>query len=705
MEAILDDGRTIVIEGEPSPEEVDQIVTSFLEEEARAQSSGGVHDQITSALDGLKRNIPTVPDKLPHGMTQGAIDAVTKQTQAFNQKLEDVKADPMRRTMFEQGMKATGPEAFGVSAMNELVSLGKGTADLADQYLPEFLSNALHGFSGSPKERMVDRAKEMGRQNASQEGLDLSHPFASMGGRAIPYLLTDIVGSPVIGGAVSKAAKLTSPARSSAMRGLERLEKAAEGSESPIKQKLGELFVEPLVTSGKHFANKTTMDPEYNKAVAALARAPLLGAAEGAANYNMTAGEGAINSAIGQGIGNVSMLTYLGKPAKTTSKSEKLAIKNAMRDGGYTPPPGMITGNIYQQRFEKGLAAEEGYSTYMQQLANSNASAKMKMAMKAMGMKDADSRDLTPEKLDSHIKDMKDEMNSLEASTTGKMGNKKINEAGGVLKELRHTGDETRYKAVKGIFDYFKKEIASPKRSANGQFQGYTFNGGEYQRIRSRISSEAKQAYATNDYRLGDSLTKLRDILDDSLESGMDKATVSQWKDVNERYAMTEFVTKNGLDALGGIDDAKLSSFLMSQKESKRTLLDQGNRIKHLHNIAKINQVEKRQGGRTDLNTSGIEPSTTGKTGMLNRILTMPITSTLTPGKRAGMSLYMSGFPAVTGYTGIPKPAIARGIRATGQAGGFLGAVEDQGRSLLDPDYDEYKKNEYDQLLEAIKGQ
>ena len=666
-------------------------------------AAGAPADPVAHELQAMKRNMPTafdtLPDTLPHGMTPEMTKALLKdaanQTEAYNRTVQNAIDDPKARANYELGKRASGTEAFGVSAINELVAFGKGTANLGDKHLPSWMSNALHFNEGTPESRMAQRASDMAQQNSLQEGLSLAHPLTSMLGQGLPYMLTEAVGGPLINTTAKVGARAVSPLAKAGFRGAELMENTAANSASPLVRQLGKITAEPIVTAGKHFKAAPVMDMEYSNAVKSIARAPILGAAEGGANYNSTASQGAFNSLGGQLLGLASA-SKLGRPAVLLSDSEKTALKNAVRDG-YTATPGMRTGNVGQQKFEAGLRSEPGFDLYMQNLDAANNTAKAKMAGKAMGLDNVDSRDFSPEVLGQHMQTLKTQYTALENNTTGKMGMGKIREAGAVLKDLQPTThantsplDRTRYQTVKSIFDQFKAEIASPRRGANGQFQGYEFNGSQYQMIRQRIQDEASQAYRNGDNRLGDSLTKMKGILDSSLTSGMDKATASQWKDLNERYAMTKTVVNNGMDALGGIDANKLGAYLLSDNEARRTLTSQGGRIKHLQDIAKITEMEARQGGTPGWNGTGIEGSS-AKSGMLQRILRMPVASTVMPTKRAGMALYMSGYPAVTGYTMLPKPAIASMTRAESQAGGWPTVGKD------------YVMGRYQDLLNAMK--
>ena len=144
-------------------------------------------------------------------VTPDLIKAYTNQTEAHNRMVQNAIDDPKARAKYELGKKASGTEAFGVSAINELTAFGKGIANLGDKYLPSWMSNALHGNEGTPESRMAQRASDMAEQNASQEGLSLAHPLPAMLGQGLPYMLTEAVGTPLIGGMTKVGVRAVTP--------------------------------------------------------------------------------------------------------------------------------------------------------------------------------------------------------------------------------------------------------------------------------------------------------------------------------------------------------------------------------------------------------------------------------------------------------------------------------------------------------------
>lgn len=652
---------------------------------ARLANAGVEGDETMQDLLGKRPNPVTTPAMLPYGMPPALVEATKRTTERKIKKIDDIRNDPRLMAQYKFAKDTPSSVAGLVSVGSELNALGSGVSDLIDQYLPGHVADLLNYRVGGDnsmgvKERIAAREKEMGQAKEMQEILDIAHPFATMAGKAAPYLLTEAVGAPLLNAAGRGIKRGVNKVVDPALERLERYEANAAKSDAPIVRASNNI-VSPIIDAGRYIQKNVSGDKEYSNAVKALIRAPALGAAEGGANYNDTALSGAMASTIGQLGGNTSMFTNLGRTHNRLSTSERQALRTATRSG-YHATPGMKTGNLEMQAFESGLRSEPGYRTSMQSLDVENETAKVRMASKAMGIDDSKvlEKDFTPEVLGDHLTNLKKEYTNLENTTTGHLNMSGLRESQKIIDELRpglrsrDVDERARYNKVMAIFDDFRQKNSTVSRDARGRFDGYKFDGKEYQNIRSRIQDEATQAYRKGDDRLGDKLIQMKEILDKSLTRGMNKSTAKEWKDLNERYAMTEIVMNNGLDGLGGIDTRKLTNHLMSDAEAKRTLLGQGNRIKHLQAIEKIGVLEDRMHKGMGWNGTGTDVPT-GKVSMAQRIMQMPITSTLSPTKRASMGMYLSGFPSVTGYTGLPKPLISSMIRANAQGGGVLPAA------------------------------
>lgn len=729
MKITLDDGSVLTMDDGASQEEIDEAVESAYASapptgsasinlpplaegtdalgKARLEGAGIEGDETMQDLMGKRPNPVTTPAVLPYGMPPAIVEAAKRTTERKIKQIDDIRKDPRLMAQYKLAKDTPASVAGLVSVGSELNALGTGISDIIDQYLPGHVADVLNYRVGGDnsmgvKERIAAREKEMGGAKEMQEILDIAHPFATMTGKATPYLLTEAIGAPalnMVGRGIKRGVnKVADPI----LNRLERYEANAAKSDAPIVQASNRV-VSPIIDAGRYIQKNTSGDKEYSNAVKALLRAPALGALEGGANYNDTALSGAMASTLGQLGGNTSMFTNLGRVHNRLSTSERQALRTATRSG-YHATPGMKTGDIEMQAFESGLRSEPGYRKAMQSLDSENEIAKLKMAAKAMGVDESKiiDKDLTSEFLEDTVNTYRKEYTDLENKTTGHLDMRGLSESQKIIDELRpglrsrDIDERARYNKVMAIFDDFRQKNSTVSRDARGRFNGYKFDGKEYQNIRSRIQDEATQAYRKGDDRLGDKLVQMKEILDKSLTRGMDKGTAKEWKDLNERYAMTDIMIKHGLDGLGGIDMGKLTNYLMSDPEAKRTLLSQGNRIKHLQAIEKIGVLENRMHKGIGWNGTGTE-TPAGKVGMFQRVMQMPITSTLSPTKRASMGMYLSGYPSVTGYTGIPKPLISSMIRANAQGGGVLPAAGAAGKmatmSVLDG---------FDQLMEAM---
>lgn len=615
--------------------------------------------------------------KMPFGMTESDIKQANRGRADYNKVVESLLTDPNALAAYKQAQTEGTGSAIAGAAGHELKSMGAGISELIDQYLPAGVSNILNyqigGENlGSPEARQEQRAIDMAKENMAAGARSVASPVASTVGSAIPYLATDVALSPVTNAILGNVGKGITRVGKGALRGSEALETALKSGTSTASRQAGEL-VEPLSRGMRNIANRPVMNEELAASYKELARAPLTGAIEGGMNYDMSAGEGAAQSTLGQLTAMGPLKALLGRTPVKLSKSEQQTLKT-MQDRGYRATPGMRTGSKVLQAKEQGFRSEPRFRDYMDEFDTANRKVISDYASEAMGLPPQTSADLTPEILSGHMADLSSQYKQLEANTTGRFGAKQSQEIGKVMKDLQPTknrntspADAQRYSVVQSYVNEMRSAIQSPQRGQGGKFAQYNFDGAQYQGLRQRLQDDISQAYANGDNRLGSSLRKIQKTLDDSLTAGMDKATAKEWKDLNERYAMTRLVMENGMDPLGGIDTGKLTGKLMSGDETIRTLTSKGGRIKKLQDIAKIDAMQKRQAGAEGWSGSGVEQGDTAKQGLLKSTFSTPLITRIPMSTRAGMNMYMSGYPSVTGLTGLSRPAIGKISRAQEQ--------------------------------------
>lgn len=714
MSMQLPSGKIVPIEGVPEGTTKEQIKQKLIsnglatEEDFVAPAAA---DPLAATRAAMQESIPNPVTAPPvvneYTMPQANIKAATKEAEDLKKKIEDAMASDKKTALTKLAMEAPPIVSAMVSAGSEVNALGAGIADLMDKYLPAPVSNLLSAGDMTPEQRMANRKKDMADANERQEMMDIAHPIASKLGKGVPYVATDFLLSP----AARVANKAIKFPMNQAMKGLS---KAGDFAEARIKPtNILSPAVREINTYAKGQLNQPTLSVLRDQAAEDfLIGAPLKGAIEGAANYNDTASQGALASTIGHGM-SFAGARQLGATENVLSKSERDAVERARRFG-YRATPGMITGNSKLQTMEQGMRSEPVFRDFFKERDIANQTAVANAAADSMGLeRKASAADFNRQELQDHLNNLSAGYKDLENRTTSIYGINEVQEVGSILKRMQPTAhkktsdlDSHRYKVLKSVAEEIRSKMLPLPTGT--KFQSYQFKGADYQDLRSIIQDEITQAYGNSDRTLARELKKMQTVLDKTLVKGMDRASVREWKDMNEKYAMTNMVINKGMDPLGGIDAGKLTNHLMSDDEAKRTLMGQGGRVKNLQDIVTTRQLEKRQFGEVNWSGSGIESQAPDKPRTLaGRILTLPGYLTPKAADRFMFDTYMRGWPARTGVTGLTPRMISRITRSTEQGGGFY---SDKLNTLLNTASGEEDKmadmgNTFDRLMKAMKKQ
>lgn len=721
MPKVTANGKTFNFPEGTTDEQISQAVDEYFAGSAQApeepsalkQAMGGVADMIEQGTQGLDfnllRNQGDLPQQkpeikapvLPFGMTQSDIDAANKRRVDKNKLIERIVTDPQALAAYRMAQKEGTGAAIGESALSELSGLSTGVSELIDKYLPEELSNVLNYRIGgknfdTPEQRMEERAIQRGKERLVQGARDIASPVASVVGKTVPYLASDIALSPITNAILSTTGKGITRVGKTALRGAEGLESGLRKGGSAISQQAADI-VDPLVVSMQNIANRPVMSPELAASYKELARAPLTGAIEGGAHYDMTAEQGAGQSLLGQFAAMGPAKAMLGRMPSKLSESEKQTLKTLERRG-YRATPGMKTGSKVLQAKEQGFRSEARFRDYMDEFDTANQKVIADYASEAMGLPKQTSADLTPEVLSGHMQNLRNQYQQLEANTTGKFSQDSFKKINGILKNLQPLKDRNQSQAAKQryatVLDAVNemRTVLQPFRTKDGKFEKQVFDGSRYQAASQYLNDQISSAFQNGDKILARNLKTIKEELDKSIESGMGKSRAKDWRDLNERYAMTRLVMENGMDPLGGINTNKLTQHLMSGDEAVRTLTSKGGRIKKLQDIAKIDTMQRRQAGAEGYSGSNVDLGDTSRKGLLRSVLTTPLTAMIPTSTRAGMNLYMSGYPAVTGLTGLPKPAIGKISRAQEQGSQKITRAAEWVRDKSMSDYEWLKK-------------
>lgn len=573
----LENGARITLPDGSTDEQIEDAVNDYMASQSTPAMSQSQMDKT------LPVNLPTdmgaMPDNrpLPYGVDPRMIEAQNKRNEEVNQRNASIRKDP---SMVQKIASANNDGFFsnaGQSLMHTIDQFAKGTEDAIDKYLPNAISKPLnYAYGGNlpydttAEERMANRKQYMEGQAQDQAARNIGAPVSSTIGAMAPYLAT--------GAGIS--------------RGID----AVVGAASPITKELiasGLNRVSPQAAS--RFVNKPKIPSEFGKRAGFMAKAPVIGAVEGGLNYDQSAGEGALASTAGATLGLFGPLTKLSRVENVRDANGKAIIRQMDADG-LSLTPGVRTGNRAMQTEEAGIRNSDVLGDYYHQTVTRPNQRKItEFAGDAIGLNGKGRDTFSADELKSHMDNLKSQYTALEMGTTGTLTQRHMREAGDVLTDLkpttnRNTGpdDARRYQTVKSITD----QIRSESTSVTGRpGSARTISGAQYQQFRQRIQDEASQAFRNGDNRLGNALNKIKSSLDDSIENGMGRTNAKEWKDLNERYAMTNMLLKNGMTPTGAIDASGITSAVMKNDEAIRTLTGQGGRIKQLQKIAKYNDI------------------------------------------------------------------------------------------------------------------
>lgn len=692
----LEDGRKMEVPDGATPDEIDatiaEVVAKPTAPSATVEKAGTtlpapstestVAPEVSPTVGGrVGADLNLTPEvkvagKLPYGMNQAAIDQTNKRINAKNEYEKSFIGDEERQRLREQEQGRPFLSAAGEGLSHIVDEFSAGTA-LAPKWMPQALRDILNYRIGgdntlTEEERQKQVDEYMKQHNERYDITRGEHPVGTTMGEILPFMATGLAGER---GMVALGKSLATPLRKANVK---------------VAEMLGDNI------GAGYLRNAAARTPsQYVQNINTITRGAATGAAEGAAQYDTTAGEGAATAALGGVLGAVGPMRILTKVRNERDEAGKKII-DEMRQNGFQITPGVRTNNRALQTQEAGLRNSEIFGDeFYNSVDRPNQRRITDMAGEAIGLNTKNRDILSQEELSNHMADLRNKYTALEQNTFGKMGLNKVNQAGNILKDLQPTAhrntspdDLRRYQTVKSIFDQFKAEIASPRRSTSGQFQGYIFDGKQYQAIRQRVSDEASQAYQSGDKRLGDSLVNMRKVLDDSLTSGMNNADANMWKDLNERYAMTKLLMDGGMTPSGKVDPTKLTSAVMSSDEAARTLQGKGGRIKKFQDIARYNDVLNDVQG-SSLTGLGMEAKP-HRSGMFTRAADLA----LKPHRLLGL-----GYSLNT----LTTPFIGRHLSPAHGLEQGTGILLNRALAQTETPQD-YVGDKYDQLLEAIKG-
>jgi hypothetical protein len=391
----------------------------------------------------------------------------------------------------------------------------------------------------------------------------------------------------------------------------------------------------------------------------------VLGAIESGLHYDQNMGAGAISSLLGTALGQVVKPYVSRMPNFREQNPTEMDLLDWGNQQGFRYLPGMETGSRRLQNFEAAMRAPSStFSDPIHRIDAANDIVNNRIAAKAIGMPDevvkSGKANFTPEVLREHKAALGKTYDELEAGTIAhfRPGDLRLlkDHADKVAKD--GTLDASIGKAVQGYYD--KIAAAAPIRNGmTGRIQAATMGGDNYKEIRRALRRDINDAYAASNTAKAEALKPLLTSVDEAVERGVatkgGTASAADWREINEKYAMTKLVLEHGMTPLGKYEPFRLLNHLRGS-DPERLLLENGGRINDLYKTAKLEYMAKHQAG-SDLAGMGTKAIfNSDKPSVVEKLLMTPAAGYVPVLPSAALKLYSeglgplpAGWPAKTG--------------------------------------------------------
>jgi len=567
-------------------------------------------------------------------------------------------------------------QKFNIIAGRETDKLLSGAANIYD-----FLADI--GGSDTAMERTLNRAKEQQYKDEIMEQIDENQGLAMLGA-ALPYVVTGTLTGPAsravaaktVSGVENAVNTTNAAARGLATRGVDKLAAGNTPVVSQLARKAKEEIMDPIKREAMRSANQIKTVDRYREGMLNnILGGGVTGSAEGSLRYGDDTNflTGAISGTLGSVSGKALERPFRRAPVYWDAVEQ--AKVDWARDKGMRLLPGMTTGSKALQKFEHGLRETDQFADYLGDFDAANAAVMQREAAKAMGIDPKLKDSFSPESLSAHGKSLSDEYKYLENSSVGRFSPADYREIEAGVKALKENTTPQGKKAYKTANAYLEQlnKISRPVRNAQGRMTKQTFDGSKYQDMMQQLKSEIDSAYTRGDNLTAFGLEPLTKKLKKAMDTGVrDFGGVegsAKWNDLNERFAITDLVMRNGMTVDNKFDAGKLASHLMTS-DPKRTLMEQGGRIKDLQKLVKVDHMMKNQAGSGLSGTNTIADNS-GKLSLMQRLVSGSTTGQIPIIPSAYMALYKRGIPSSRGLLSlIPSPIRIEGL--TGKNAGDL---------------------------------
>ena len=645
---------------------------------------------------------PNAPNTLEYGQkvaanTQSA--PWSKFQPTLDQFKEDVKAGMSHiptsaeeaQELYYQQIQKRGPEAMHrylrakqmspiskilTSAGNETMKLGAGAGELgltlgeiaagnwADKLnKPELADWAYRkGYRG--KEAITDW---MANQDITSKEFNEQAGIPGVIGQMLPYIISnESIGKPIAQGAGKLVTALTeipkavgSATRAEAVPLINRLAET-----SPTAAAIKRVITDPWQRNIARKAGQVILPDPFRKGMLTEALGGIgLGAVEGGLHYDKSIGEGAVNA----GLGMVPGLVF--RPALTRMPNFRNKTENDLIEWGKDQHmkflPGMLTGSKRLQKFERGIQESATFADPMHRFERNNQIQNNRIAYEAMGIPKGKVDDMSPEKLGQHLDSLGKEYDKLEANTVAHFRPQDKVVLNRHVANLTQDQTQAGKSIANDAADYLRQidQLTPQRNPLTGRMQSMSMEGSAYKDVRSRLQDDINAAYTNGDNNRARALKPIQEELDKAVERGIKagkgEGTVQQWKDLNERYAMTNLVVNHGIDPMGAFAPHKILAHLQAS-DPMRLATERGGRIKNLYKAAKLDWMKRTQMG-SDLTGLGAKDIYNAQdSGIVEKLLMSPKMNMLHVLPSAALHLYTKGYPVKTGLLGMSGEGFGR---------------------------------------------
>ena len=688
---VLNEYQNRVVQKNWEPDDTEQTAPTGweLDEESaktalKDSATNLVHNaqQMASSTTGKIGNAVDVAKAYAKQLTNADARVKTDAEIALDAMLPQLAAETKKMSPWDRAM---------ISAGRNTDQLLKGVADVGNFF------DSLLGSERADQIRLARDQYESG-VNKLYEPFESNKGIAGTIGGMLPYLLTSAFGTKPAQTLADEAINLLEkPIEVPVNAGKSLIQKFANISPNtpvvgPLANRVKMEWADPIARNAARKAGQNVVhNPLHlNKAKDVLS-STLLGAGEGSLAYDRDATSGAIGGLMG-GLSGAMLRPFLTNAHAANTDAENALLEWA-KDKHVILTPGAQLGSVKFSNRDASLRGSSLFGDIMKAYDNNNEQAMNRVAMDAIGMEKTPLRELTPEALDNHLKSLGSEYDTLEASTKVLIDKPVRKALVDHISNLQKIGTPDYKQATKSAVFYTNKilSIAKQGRGPDGKILPKALDGTQFKDIRSALKSELDKAFLSGDKPKISALKPIQKQLEDGIEAGTAKfgtpGTLAQWKDLNERNAMTHLVLEHGMDVDGKFNPIKLGRNLMSN-DALRTLTRRGGpRLNELQNSAAFANLYKSRtkGGFLEDASSGEGMFMPQRMGMISKLLQTAGEAVLGVLPTAATKAYVNGYPAATGWLNMSgkdfgSPTLY--TRAWQQGNDTY--VKEQAKSLLD---------------------